>query len=176
MLNLVEVNKRYPEYVGKQEEIIVLVTKGGRVEVTILFKNPTQTEVAEIRKGSIDFSLVQKNKGLFLLSKFGKLNWMDCIVRHQEGVALWDLVPMLGKKNHGYGFSIKLYDTNTGELKLFRLVGISFEMSMEIRKYFMYNPLLSVEGQKQAIADTYKAYTTEELLEHSIINYNIKSK
>ncbi|HHX61998.1 MAG TPA: hypothetical protein GX707_15015 [Epulopiscium sp.] len=175
MFKIVETNKQCSEYVGKQEGMRVKMTKDG-MKITILFRNPTQTEMREIEEASIDFSLVQKNKGLFLLSKFGKLNWIDCIVRHEEGVALWNLVPMLGKKNHGYKCNIELYDTNRGRLRAFRTVGIGFEMSMKIRDYFMYNPLLSGEGQKKAITDTYKTYSTEELLKHSIVTYNIKPK
>lgn len=171
MFKMVEKNKQYPEYVNMKEGMRVLITQSGIV-VTILFKSPTQKEVMEIQKGRINFSLVQKNNALFLLSKYGKLNWMDCIIRLQEGAVLCDL----GDENQGYRCDIKLYDTGTGELKLFRIVAIDFKMSKQIKKYFMCNSVLNEEEIKEAIRNTYKNYSTQDLLKYSVVNCKIDSK
>jgi len=49
----------------------------GGPRLTISYHAPTQNEINQIRRGDCQFRLVPYGQVLFLLSKFGSLNWMD---------------------------------------------------------------------------------------------------
>lgn len=125
-----EVGKVMPELKGTPEGVRFAMTDSGG-ELLICFKRPTLNEIEQIREGKAQFGIFVPEGVIFILSKFGDLEWMDApfhVALTRGLTTLREVGP--GK---GYGCTIILADTVSGEVKALRYVSFNTEFSRRLK-------------------------------------------
>lgn len=142
--------------------------------MTILLNKPTQEEIKDIKGGKLQFGMFVKNNVIFILSKFGGMQWMDSPYH----VALSPNLNTLGEieEGQGYGCNIVLADSSTGEIKVLRLIGFSTQFSRKLKS--------NIELQKKQdlnrvdydveIATIMMNYSVPQMVKFSEINCRIR--
>ncbi|MBC8588078.1 hypothetical protein [Paratissierella segnis] len=142
--------------------------------MTILFNKPTRNEIEYVKAGKLQFGMFVKNDIIFILSKFGSLQWMDAPYH----VALSKNLTKLNDIEDGQGYNchIILADSSTGEIKAMRLIGFSTQYSIKLKE--------NIEAQQKTefnkvqydvdLASTMMNYSTKEMVRFSEINCRIR--
>lgn len=168
-MELLELGKVHKEYIGMPEGISSTLTESG-VQVLITFDKPIQEEITQIRSGQAQFKLLLKNDIPFMLSKFGKLDWMESPIRvddeQLQGINNMNDVAL------GYGMYVILTDVSTGIIHALRAIGLGNGFSKELNKMLLRAPILSKEEYIKKVFAVQRAYTTKELVKMTNISYN----
>lgn len=168
-----KVGNKVEEFQGLSDGVKFNISDGG-TELIILLNKPTSSEIESIKSGKLQFGMFVKNDIIFLLSKFGNMNWMDApfhIALAKNLTVLQDI-----EEGKGYGCTIILVDTSTGEIKALRYVSFSTEFSKRLKA--------NIEEQKSKqfnkieysikLSEIFMNYTTDDMVKFSEINCKIK--
>lgn len=104
---------------------------------------------------------------IFLLIKFGNLEWMDM----PYNVVLGPLDPLqkIENDNEGYAMTIILADTYTGKIEALILHGMSNKTSKEFYKLIEEQKRINqtINEYNQNLNAVYQSYSTKDLLKFS---------
>ncbi len=163
--------------VGKKSPLSMPLAEGPVFEMTssgamllIHFDRPSNEEIRQARRGDIMIGYLVSGPIIFIVSKFGSMNWMDSpfsimLYPDHEVLALgiMDAIAESGP-TLGLGIQTSLIDRTTGVVHSIRMIGASREFSTglmdEIAKQ-LRSPF-SARDYKAAIMDAYRTYDTSE--------------
>jgi hypothetical protein len=134
-----------------------------------LYQNPTQTEIDSIQKGAVDFGLYTKGPIIFLLHRFGDMNWNDSAYS-------WWLVPKdfraIPDEIEGHAL-IKtiMVDTATGLVVAIRACTFSAEFTGYIHDAIRKQTQKpwSKDEHEKAVRYVYSRYSTQDLVDRAEI-------
>jgi hypothetical protein len=94
--------------------------------IRVAYADPTKKEIENFKKGAASFGLAEVDNIIFILCKFGDLNWMDAPYesRLSAGAAI-DLSEAPPESNAGLAVTVALADARTGIVKSLRLLALS---------------------------------------------------
>ena len=172
--NMREVGKIYSEHIGAPDDINCHITDAG-LHIRIHMSNPTENELLQLSsKADIQFKLLKTRGIIFILVKFGSLQWMDA----PYNVNLARNLSRLPSFEDGTGFftSIEVYDTSSGKLCLQRNVSLPVEMSKQLVSYMEEQLKEPFSMYKMAVQlhKMYETYSTKELLKFASRPYYIR--
>lgn len=136
----------------------------------IFFNKPTDKEIQQIKNDKFEIGLYTQDEIIFILSKFGDLDWMDSPYSVHLSPAV-ELEQSKGKQ--GYGLNVLLVDASSGIIRAIRLIGLSNEFScklkdaMERQKTMSFNKI----DYDQKINRIYSKYNTDNLVNLSSTFY-----
>lgn len=138
-----------------------------RAILLVRWTKPTLKEIEEFGSGhKIEIRLTTVNDNMFLLFKFGNLNWFEA--PYSPNLTYW--TGPLQKTNQGNGYTviIKLCDTN-GIIYRLRLISFTTEFSNALRNQIIQQKQLNFNIQKYdaELEAIYRKYSTEDLVEMS---------
>lgn len=129
----------------------------------IMYDRPTPKEIEEIRRGKLQLGILEKSDIIFLLFKFGSLNWMDTPYScHLSEPYVFDEV----EEGTGYGMTVFLIDAATGILKVIRQIGWPSRMSRLFTSYVIeqQNKPFDRAIYDRVLNNIYNNYTTDSLV------------
>lgn len=101
-------------------------------EYTVGYPHITEQEIHEFQYGSIVATATTVNGVLFFLLKAGELNWADAAYEPRLASSKPSFATF--KDGEGAPLLIKIADTATGEIKVFRLMGLGTQLSNYLSK------------------------------------------
>jgi hypothetical protein len=130
-----------------------------------LYQNPTQTEIDSIQKGEARFGLYTKGPTIFLLHRFGKMNW------HDAAYSWWLVTPEFRKVPeectdlHAL-LKVVLVDTVTGVVKALRALTFSSQFTSCLHAAIRKQTEMpwSKEQHERTVRDIYERYSTMDLV------------
>ena len=134
----------------------------------IYYSAPTPDEVETIRQGEVKLGLYITGDIIFLLIKFGDLDWMDAPYN-------WHLSKpyAFGVINEGFGFGMTVFfvDATTGILEVARLVGWVTEMSKSFMQEVEAQKVMEFNKSRYHVKlnEIYLRYTTDDLVKQGHI-------
>lgn len=158
---------------GIPEGVKFDMTDEGAV-LSILFNKPTQKEIEEIKKGSLQFGMFMKNNIIFILSKFGSMQWMDAPYTIHLSKNLTELNEI--SEGEGYSCHIVLADASSGEIKAMRLIGFDTQYSKILKANIEEQSKKEFE-KVQYDVDLFEVmtnYTTKDMVNYSEVNCRIR--
>jgi len=161
MLTGIEVGKPYPGVHRIPESAIFDFNQAGGL-LLIALDNPTKKEIQDIRKGDVKLGLLDKGGVIFLLSKFGSMNWMDSPY-HVSMSGKYTLAPVFDV-TQGYLLQIVLLNSNDRIVKVIRVVGMPHEMSLMFRDLVEKQRGTSINEYYPRLHEIYTRYSTEDLV------------
>jgi len=173
MFGKVEVGKLYQEGINKyQEESKFDFTNSG-AELYLMFDRPAKTEIENIKRGNIELAVYPADEVLFMLFKFGSLNWIDVpySVHLSKDLELQEV-----EEGKGYALHVTLIDASTGIVEVLRLIGLSTKFSIQLRKLIMSQKEkpFDIKAYNNKINHIYNNYSTKDLVSRTILNYRHK--
>lgn len=129
-MHKLEVGAIIPELKNIPEGVRFTMSDSG-AELLLCFNHPLRYEINEIKSGKARFGMFVTEDVIFILSKFGDMEWMDApfhVALTRNLTKLQDVEP-----GQGYGCTIIMVDTSTGEIKALRLVGFNTEFSRKLK-------------------------------------------
>lgn len=146
-------------------------TQSGAV-LELYFKSPTINEVQEIKNGCFKTGFVEFAGVIFMLFKFGNLNWIDAPYSVHLSKPFEFEEPTRGS---GYGLNIFFIDANTGILKNIRYIGLSTEFSLSFKNAVLKQRKAEFNNNyySAALQNIYLKYTTNDLVKLSNIFFFI---
>ena len=138
--------------------------------LTISYHAPTRDEINQIKRGDCHFRLVPYGEVLFLLSKFGSLNWMDSPFNIQLYPS--DRRVLNAGFSHGkrYSLVVRLVDGLTGLDRGARLVTWNPEFSSAFHKLVAQQKLQHFESlaYDRTLSQAYSMFSTTSMMTRSI--------
>lgn len=129
------------------------------------FSKPMPEEIEEFNKGKVSFAVSEVADVMFVLSRFGRMNWCDA----PYSAALASVgrsLPELGEQGTGYAVDAFMVDLDTNRLAAHRLVRLSAPFSNGFKKIFDANKQLEMTeaGYQKAVAKVYEHFSVQDLL------------
>lgn len=144
-------------------------TQGGPVLIMFL-ERPTEKEIQQVKSGRLQIGFWYKDDVIFVLFKFGSLNWMDAPynVHLSEPFTFEEIVP-----NSGFGLHVFLVDAATGIIKAMRLIGLGTTFSIQLKKAIekQKNAAFDESLYDKAIMRVYGNYSTNDMIKYADIIY-----
>lgn len=168
------VGERYEDLVSKEGIRFDMNDEGGTL--IIYFDRPTDPEIQAIKKGSIQFKLLEMKNIIFLLTKFEGMEWMDAPYHVELSKNLTELRDL--QENQGYALHIILVDGTIGEIKAMRLVGFNTNFSYKFRELVSRQRETKFEQVKynSNLFCVMTNYSTKDLLKYSEISCRIEGR
>lgn len=156
-----QVGGYHPNHTGAEGIKFDFNQAGGIID--IFYNRPTAKEIEQMKSGKIKVGLCQKNGVIFLLFKFGSLNWMDApySVHLSKPYELQDI-----KSGTGYTLNLRFADAGSGSIKVLRLFTMPTDVSREFKKMVDAEKLLSFEKVEyhRKLKQVTSAYETTTLV------------
>jgi len=172
-MQAIVVGKLYQKGVNQYSEgVHYNFDKAGHI-LHLFIKNPTASEINNIKKGEIYWNFLVYPECLFLLIKFGSLPWFDApyswwIVPKQRRI-----VPKL-EEHELFTIQIILINATTGIVEAIRLISlpkIESQTLLNIIQFQIENPI-SPEAYHRRIDQIYQLCPTSEAMIKLIDKYN----
>ncbi|MFR8871637.1 MAG: hypothetical protein ACLVIH_16775 [Paraclostridium sordellii] len=159
------IEKRY------NEGITFDITDNG-ANVIIKFDSPILEEIKAIKEEKIKYAYYMQGNVIFMLFKFGDLDWMDA----PYSVHLSKNLTRFLEINDGQGLALNIHlvDAKTGILKVLRLVGLSNAFSKALIKDIEKQKEMSYEGYESTMNTIFRTYSTKELVKRAKANGWVK--
>lgn len=175
MLTSFEIGKQLPLSHPGREGVIFQYTESGPIMI-IAFKRPRENEIKTIQSGDVQMALYTTPSIIFILSKFGSLNWMDApysVRLHDNLILDWREQIAEGE---GIALQIVLIDADSKIIKAQRMIGCATNFSQEMRKEIerQFEGTFSKEEYKQKLSDIYTRLTTDDMVHRSIAHFRIR--
>lgn len=172
-MNKYEIGQVLEKLRGSAEGVRFDIADDG-ASLTICFETPNNQEIGDIKNGDLQFGLFVKDNIIFLLSKFGKMNWMDAPYHIALSKNLNTLLTI--DEGLGYACNIALVDTRTGEIKALRLISFSTDFSRKLRGEIVEQSNKPFNNQEYSfnLNNIMKNYTTKDMVRLSISNCRIR--
>jgi hypothetical protein len=152
-----------PSRTHYEEGVKFEFTQGGPI-LLICFNRPTEKEVESICSGNFTMKFYDTDNIIFMLFKFGSLNWIDAPYNiHLSPPFIFESMG----ETQGFGLQIYLINAATGILKVVRYVGLGHEFSIRLRDVILDQKLKPFDNgiYNFKINDIYKRYRPEDLAE-----------
>jgi hypothetical protein len=156
-----EIGKVYEGFINGQEGISCKFSPAG-FDTLISFNKPNSTEVDQIKNGAIDIRMLVKNDVLFILFKFGTLEYMDCPIL--KITDYMDVIEKITDDHAGYAMQIILADVPGGEVKVLRLIGLDNKFSKSFYKLSKVTRRMEIAEFEHIVRKVQNTYSTKELL------------
>ncbi|MEZ2307170.1 MULTISPECIES: hypothetical protein [Paraburkholderia] len=98
---------------------------GGGPTLTVYFSSPSDEEICDIRRGEARFAIAKHRDTIFILAKFGKLDWMDAPFHAGLYPAESRGMPAEWHPGARLGLAVRIVDRNTGLQRGARLLSLS---------------------------------------------------
>jgi len=164
-LNIIAIGERFDPYVETFPEGCHYNYDISGHWIYYLYQNPTEEEISSIQSGEIDFGLYVRGPILFLLHKFGDMNWND------SSYSWWlvsDEFRAIPDRTEGHA-SIKtiLIDSETGLVKAMRACTLSQEFTVYLHDTIRMQTQQSWnrELHEEAVHYIYSRYSTQNLVD-----------
>ena len=169
MLNKIEVAQLFQENIHSCSEGIKFDITDDGCNVIISFKAPTLKEVEAITKGKIKVGYYSENEVMFMLFKFGDMNWMDA----PYSVYLSQNLTKINEIKDGQGLALNIYliDASTGVLKGIRLVSLPTNFSLKLKSEIEKQKLTPFCNYYSKIGEVYRKYTTKNLVKFATMSW-----
>ena len=129
------------------------------------FNRPSQEEIKEFCEGSVELAMTRLRSVMFVLSRFGRLNWADApysthLTEREKSL------PELAEGNRGYALDCFMVDSADNTLKAHRLVRMTPEFSEKFRLALEHDAADSMDlaSFNKAVGDVYANYSVKDLL------------
>ncbi|MCI8633607.1 MAG: hypothetical protein HFE64_09050 [Lachnospiraceae bacterium] len=134
------------------------------------YDRPSEAEIQEFKTGEYQLAVTELRKVMFILSKFGRLNWSDCAYSSQLSDSPKEL-PELKEGHRGYAIDAFLVDCHDNTLKAHRLIRMNPEFSRKFRLLLLDDGQKSFQQEEyeQAVSNVYRMYSTKDLLKISLM-------
>lgn len=168
-----QVGEVIEKYKGSNEGVRFEFTDIG-ADLIILFKNPNDKEIKGIKKGKLQFNLFVRENIIFLVSKFGEIPWMDAPFHVALAKNLTKLEDI--QEGQGYGCTITLIDSNTGEIKAIRYVSFNTRFSKVLKENIEEQIKEDFDKVEYNIKlnDMFSKYDTKYMAKNSEVGCRIK--
>lgn len=132
-----ELNHPYPSLTFPVSEAGEFLIYDAGLELRLFFKNPSSSEVKDIKNGVASFALSYHLDILFLSYRFGTAPWSEAafsywLVPEDRRTQLENL---FGKQR--YLLQVVLVDADTGLIKVLRAITLTPTMSHELRRLYL---------------------------------------
>jgi len=175
MLNKLEVGKPYQEGVTRYQEGIKFDFTNSGAYLYIMFNSPTKKEIENIRNGNVEFAVYPADEVLFMLFKFGSLQWMDApySVHLSKDLVLQDI-----EEGQGYALHITLINADNGIVEVLRLIGLSTKFSQQLKKLIekQKDMPFDINSYNLKINYIYRNYSADDIAKRTIIGYRHKKE
>lgn len=166
-----EVGKLFDPKKTRYPEGVAFDFSNDGATLLIVFNSPLVREIEAIRDGKFQITLTEYRGILFILTKFGDLQWMDSPYHvHLSRPFVFAKLT----EGMGYGLTIFLVDGATGILQVLRYIGLGHEFSHSFKS--------SVEKQRSDPFDhekyrrnldvVYRSHSTKDLLRMASVKYS----
>jgi len=109
-----KIGEKYKEFISKNN-VAGIKFDGKNMNIFILEKNPDEKMINEIKNSKPFFQIFSKNNIIFLLVKFGALDWIDIPYIHNK-----NKIEKIEDDNFGYPCNIFFINAEDGKLLLKR--------------------------------------------------------
>lgn len=157
-----EVGKVFFPFKGMREGVKFDVADGGCI-MRIIYNNPTNKEIMNIRKGEVKFGLIEREGILFVLVKFGSLNWMDFPYHIDLSIHLTQGLLEV-TNDSGYSVQILLANGIDGMVKVMRLIAMPTRMSKKFKELADKQQGTIRPNYNSLINLIYSTYSTDDLV------------
>lgn len=168
----IEVGQKIENMVFQGDGIKFDMDDSGGV-LLLSMSRPSHEEIESV-KGDLKLALTEKNGCLFILVKFGSMDWMDAPYHVQLSKNLTKLQPL--EEGMGYSCNIILYD-ETCTVRVLRLIGFSTKFSRLLERKIldqMEDVSFDLGKYNSTINQIYANYSTNDLLKYAEIKYSLK--
>lgn len=161
-LVVLEVGKCYPKLVSGLDSLCAATISESGIDLHVEYANPTQDETSSYASGDADVRFADAHGAVFLLAKFGGLNWIDCPVYLNDGKTKLDPV----SPGHTYALHLSFFDSKSGKLLALRTLGISRQSAIRLYNLYVqykdepYDP----RSAQAKVERVYASYSTTDLL------------
>jgi len=163
-MKLFEVGKLFEEGKTRYNEGCIFDFDNTGGDLYIFFNSPTQKEIIDIKKGNCKIGIVEKNNIIFMLFKFGALEWIDCPYSKYLSK---DFAMNSIEEGMGYAINMHLIEANTGILKVLRLVSMTTKFSKKFADLIINQQ--KIDNYDFALSNVYANYTTNDLVKFAEI-------
>lgn len=132
----------------------------------LFFSRPSERETEWIRAGKFELGFTEKDEIIFMLFKFGGMNYVDAPYSvHLSKEFTFDEL----QEGMGFGLNVNLIDASTGILKVIRYVGLSTDFSRRFMKAVERQRKIDFDKTKYfaAIQQIYGNYSTDDLVQRA---------
>ncbi|MDU6263746.1 MAG: hypothetical protein E6600_04520 [Anaerocolumna aminovalerica] len=162
-----EVGEIVQGFINHEEGMVFDVTDEGGV-LMVFFNRPTDKEIEQFKSGrNLEFRFLKLYNVIMLTAKFGSLNWMDAPYSPHLSKHLSSLE--IPRDNQGISVQIFLIDASNGQIKHFRLVGLSEKFSKSLLGTILEEKM-NIFDKKQYFANInhiFSVYSTNKLVSMS---------
>lgn len=164
------VGTRYPQFATGTDAIRCAVTASG-ITLTVSLAGISASEEAQFQQGApFELRFCTVRGVFFWLAKFGDMEWMDAPYNPALGEPVeLDLID----DNEGYALTILLFDSDTGELRNVRLIGLGTDFSRAVRREIqgLLAEPLPAPVYDSVLASVMAAYPTRDLVRMARYRY-----
>lgn len=142
-------------------------TQSGPI-LLIFFDRPTEKEIEAIRAGKFQTKFYEHDNVIFMLFKFGSLNWIDAPYSVHLSPP-FEFAEELDQDNLGFGLQIFLIDAATGILKVMRYIGLGHDFSIQLREAILQQKEqpFNQNAYNLKVNEIYRRYTTDQLVDYA---------
>jgi hypothetical protein len=141
-------------------------------ELRLFFKRPSKKEIEDIRRGATEFGLMIEEEIIFLLVRFGRLNWLDApySIHMVPPDRRPDLTTELGPETRAL-LQCFLVDASSGILHVLRAVSLSPEFTRELYAAIggQKKQPVTPDAYRRAVDRVYLRYSTEHMVQRTVI-------
>ena len=134
----------------------------------VLFQSPDEREISQFKSGnSFEIRFVELNGVIMLTVKIGNLEWMDAPYTPHLSKDLTKLE--IPNKGEGLALTVFLVDSDTGEVKHIRLLGLSEDFSKKFIGCTLENKMkpFNENEYNQKVQQIYRKYSTKDIVKLS---------
>lgn len=157
----ITVGGRYPQWIHPGP-LVQIHFRDSYWELVVGFPDITPEEVQELHYGSVQVAAVVLNRCLFFLFKFGRIPWCDA--PYDPRIDSRDRAFLSFRPGEGAPLALIIVDTNTGEVKGMRMMGLSNLLSNRVHRLCRNLQVLPFDDEeyKAALNQVYQKYPTSE--------------
>lgn len=168
----IAVGDKIKEFIKNDEGAVFDMADDGGILI-IFFNNPTVQEIEQIRYGNLRFGMFTKENIIFILVKFGTLEWIDCpyhVKLSQNLTNIYDI-----EHGQGYGLAIIFANSLNGEVKALRQVGLGHEYSKRLKENIeeQQEEKFNIVEYDKKLNEIMNTYCTRDMVNYSEIDCQI---
>lgn len=167
MMNKLEIGQLFKEGVTRYPEGVKFDITDGGMNLLIYFNHPTEEEKHSISKEDARYGYYKQDNVIFMLFKFGSLEWVDAPYSIHLSKHLTELQEVT--EGNGYAINVYLIDAATGILEVARLISMNTRTSKLLREDILKQKEMNYDGYEQLLSNIYRSYSTKALVDKAKI-------
>ena len=167
MFETYEVGKVVENFKGHKEEVIFDLADDGAF-LQVFFKRPTQSEIDQFSSGkSFEIRFTELYDIIMITAKIGGLKWIDVPYTPHLSKDLTKFT--FPKENEGLSLLLMLIDCESGEIKSFRLLGLSDKFTQSFFGAVMEHKMKNFDRDAyfRTLDRIFATYTTKKIADMS---------